>query len=453
MKRFFLFLGDVLILYLSLYLTLFFRYGTDFNSQISIHLAPFSLLFIFWIIIFYIAGLYELNLSKNLPDFYSSLFKSIAISITLSVIFFYLITLEIVQIAPRRNLLIYLFVFTGLISLWRYLYNRLLEKTFKNNTIIVGFDQISFEFAKFLNRNPQYGYNLRYAFDISEQAAFSFRDIDFRQLRGTRDMERILNDEHINTIILSPEAYRLPNIIDFFYKASKKGIQFVNLATAYERILKKVPLEAISQLWFLEKVSRTEKRFYEFVKRLIDLVLSLIGLAPLIVIFPFVAPAIKITSPGPLFYRQKRTGKGGRIFEVIKFRTMIEGAEKNGAVWATKEDARVTKFGKFLRKTRLDELPQVINILKGEMSIVGPRAERPEFVEKLKKEINFYEERLLIRPGLTGWAQVNYGKDLNHNDTREKLQYDLYYIKNRSFTIDMAVILKTIKTVLSATGW
>ncbi|MBI2054457.1 MAG: sugar transferase [Candidatus Staskawiczbacteria bacterium] len=453
MKRFFLFSGDVLILYLSLYLTLFLRYGLDFNSQISIHLMPFSLLFIFWVIVFYIAGLYELNLSKNLPEFYSSLFKSIAISTSISIIFFYLIPLEIIQIAPRRNLLIYLAVFTGLISLWRYLYNRLLEKTFKNNTIIVGFDQISFEFAKFLNRNPQYGYNLRYAFDISEQAAFSFRDIDFRQLRGTRDMERILNDEHINTIILSPEAYRLPNIIDFFYKASKKGIQFVNLATAYERILKKVPLEAISQLWFLEKVSRAEKRFYEFVKRLIDIVLSLIGLAGLIVIFPFVGSAIKLTSSGPLFYKQGRVGKGGKIFEVVKFRTMIENAEMNGATWATKEDPRVTKFGKFLRKTRLDELPQVFNILKGEMSIVGPRAERPEFVEKLKKEIPFYEERLLVRPGLSGWAQINYGKDLDSNDTKEKLQYDLYYIKNRSLTIDLAIILKTIKTILSATGW
>ncbi|MBI4117211.1 MAG: sugar transferase [Parcubacteria group bacterium] len=453
MKRLFLFLGDVLILYLSLYLTLFLRYGPDFNSQISIHLAPFSLLFIFWIIVFYIAGLYELNLSKNLPDFYSSLFKSIAISATISAIFFYLIPIETFQIAPRRNLLIYIAVFTGLISLWRYLYNRFLEKTFKNNTIIVGFDQISFEFAKFLNRNPQYGYNLKYAFDISEQAAFSFRDIDFRQLRGARDMERILNDERINTIILNPEAYRLPNIIDFFYKASKKGIQFVNLATAYERILKKVPLETVSQLWFLEKVSRAEKRFYEFVKRLTDIILSLIGLAGLIVIFPFIGPAIKITSSGPLFYRQGRVGKGGRIFEVVKFRTMIENAETNGAVWAQREDSRVFKAGRFLRKTRLDELPQVFNILKGEMSVVGPRAERPEFVEKFKKEIPFYEERLLVRPGLTGWAQINYGKDLNESDTKEKLQYDLYYIKNRSLTIDLAVILKTIKTVLSATGW
>jgi len=451
MKRFFLFLGDVAILYLSLYLTLFIRYGQDFNSQISSHLIPFSVLFTLWLIVFYIANLYELNFSKNSAEFYSSLFTSIAVSAAISVLFFYLI--PNIQIAPRRNLLIYIAVFTGLISLWRWLYNKILGKTFRNNTIIVGFNQLAYDLAKFLNRNPQYGYNLKYALDVSEQAAFSFQNIDFRQVRGAKDIERIIENEHINTIILSPESYKLPDIIDVFYKVGKRNVQFINLASAYEKIMKKVPLEAVNQLWFLENVSRGEKRLYELLKRTSDLILALIGTAVLLILFPIIAPAIKFASPGPVFYRQKRVGKGGKTFEIIKLRTMIENAEQNGAVWAQKEDPRVTKFGRFLRKTRLDELPQVINILKGEMSVVGPRAERPEFVEKLKKEIPFYEERLLVRPGLSGWAQINYEKDLDHNDTKEKLQYDLYYIKNRSFTIDMAVVLKTIKTVISATGW
>lgn len=451
MKRFFLFLGDVAILYLSLYLTLFLRYGADFNQQISIHLLPFSFLFILWLAIFYIAGLYELNFAKNSAEFYSSLFTSVAISAAVSVIFFYLI--PDIQIAPRRNLLIYIAVFTGLISLWRWFYNRVLSKTFRNNTIIVGFNQLAYDLAKFLNQNPQYGYNLKYALDVSQEAAFSFQNVDFRQVRGAKDIEKIIEHEHINTIILSPESYRLPDIIDVFYKASKRKIQFINLASAYEKIMKKVPLEAINQLWFLENVSRGEKRLYELLKRASDLILALIGAAVFLILLPIIAPAIKVGSAGPILYRQKRIGKGGKIFEVIKFRTMIQNAEQNGAVWAQKDDPRVFKFGRFLRKTRLDELPQVWNILKGEMSIVGPRAERPEFVEKLKKEISFYEERLLVRPGLSGWAQINYGKDLDHNDTKEKLQYDLYYIKNRSFTIDTAVVLKTIKTVLSATGW
>ena len=451
MKRFFLFLGDILILYSSLYITLLIRYGTDFNQQISIHLIPFSFLFIFWIIIFYIAGLYELNFAKNSPEFYSSLYTSIAISAAISVLFFYII--PDIQIAPRRNLLIYIGVFFGLISLWRWLYNKVLGKTFKNNTIIVGFNQLAYDLAKFLNRNPQYGYSLKYALDISQQAAFSFQNVDFRQVRGAKDIEKIIEHEHINTIILSPESYRLPDIIDVFYKAGKRNIQFVNLASAYEKIIKKVPLEAINQLWFLENISRGEKKLYELLKNTLDISLAIIGGIIVMILFPFIALAIKFESKGPIFYKQIRVGQGGKTFQVIKFRTMVENAEQNGAVWAQKEDPRVTKFGRFLRKTRLDELPQVINILKGEMSFVGPRAERPEFVEKLKKEIPFYEERLLVRPGLSGWAQINYGKDLNHNDTKEKLQYDLYYIKNRSFTVDLAVILKTIKTVLSATGW
>lgn len=461
MKRLTLFLGDIAILYASLYLTLFIRYGGDFNSQISLHLLPFSFIFIFWILIFYIANLYELNFAKNSPEFYSSLFKSIAISATISVLFFYLapFVFKNIQIAPRRNLLIYAVVFTGLVSLWRHLYNRILGRTFKNNTIIVGFNQLSFNLARFLNQNPQYGYNLKYAFDASEQAAFSFENVDFRQVRGAKDIERIIEHDHINTIILSPRAYHLPDIIDVFYKASKRNVQFINLASAYEKILKKVPLEAVNQLWFLENISHGEKRLYEFLKRSVDVILAIAGGIFFVVLFPFIALAIKWGTEGPVFYRQTRIGKGGKTFEVIKFRTMIAnapdgGAEgTTGATWAKENDPRVTKVGKFLRKTRLDELPQVINILKGEMSVVGPRAERPEFVEKLKKEIPFYDERLLVRPGLTGWAQINYGKDLDSNDTKEKLQYDLYYIKNRSLTIDLAIILKTIKTVLSATGW
>ncbi len=453
MKRIFLFLGDILILYISLYLTLFLRYRADFSHQIPIHLLPFSFLFIFWMIVFYIANLYELNYTKNSAEFYSSLFTSIAISATISVIFFYLI--PDIQIAPRRNLLIYIAVFTGLFSLWRWFYNGFLGKIFRNNTIIVGFNQLAYDLAKFLNKNPQYGYNLKYALDVSEQAAFSFQNVDFRQVRGAKDIERIIENEHINTIILSPESYKLPDIINVFYKAGKRNIQFVNLASAFERIMKKVPLEAINQLWFLENVSRGEKRLYELLKRASDIILALIGGIVFLILFPFIAPAIKFSSAGPVFYRQKRIGKGGKILEVIKFRTMVNNAEINGAVWAQKDDSRVTKIGRFLRKTRLDELPQIWNILKGEMSVVGPRAERPEFTEKLKKEVPFYEERLLIRPGLTGWAQINYGygKDLEHSGTKEKLQYDLYYIKNRSLAIDLAVILKTIKTVLSATGW
>ncbi len=168
---------------------------------------------------------------------------------------------------------------------------------------------------------------------------------------------------------------------------------------------------------------------------------------------PFIILAIKIDSPGPFLFKQIRVGKNGKDFLAMKFRTMRQDAEKNGPQWALKDDPRVTRIGKFLRKFRIDEIPQLINVLKGEMSLIGPRPERPEFVSQLKKQIPFYEERLLVKPGLTGWAQVMgpaYGG--SEKESLEKLQYDLFYIKNRSLGLDLSIALKTIKTILSRQG-
>jgi len=162
--------------------------------------------------------------------------------------------------------------------------------------------------------------------------------------------------------------------------------------------------------------------------------------------------AIKFSSRGTIFYRQKRVGRYDRPFQIIKFRTMIANAEKDGAVWARENDTRITKLGNFLRKTRIDELPQVWNILKGEMSFVGPRAERPEFHNQLQDSVPFFQERYLIKPGLTGWAQINFHYGASINDTAEKLKYDLYYIKNRSIALDIGIILKTIRIAAQQGG-
>jgi len=170
-------------------------------------------------------------------------------------------------------------------------------------------------------------------------------------------------------------------------------------------------------------------------------------------LYPPIALAIKTSSSGPVFYKQKRLGQSGRTFEIIKFRTMRRDAEKDtGAVWTTENDPRITGAGNFLRKTRLDELPQVWNILKSEMSFVGPRAERPEFHGTLQKEVPFYEERYLIKPGLTGWAQINFRYGSSIQDATEKLKYDLYYIKNRSILLDLGIVLKTIRIAFKQTG-
>jgi exopolysaccharide biosynthesis polyprenyl glycosylphosphotransferase len=167
---------------------------------------------------------------------------------------------------------------------------------------------------------------------------------------------------------------------------------------------------------------------------------------------PLIALAVRLDSPGPVFFRQERVGKGEQPFTLIKFRTMRNDAEKNGAVWACKDDPRVTKVGHILRKTRLDEIPQLFNVLKGDMSFVGPRPERPEFVETLKEKIPYYSKRHFVKPGVTGWAQVRYPYGASVEDSLEKLRYDLYYIKNFSIFLDILIILETIKVVLFGRG-
>jgi exopolysaccharide biosynthesis polyprenyl glycosylphosphotransferase len=189
--------------------------------------------------------------------------------------------------------------------------------------------------------------------------------------------------------------------------------------------------------------------WYEIYQRIFDIILSAVGL---VISLPFIAVlglAIKLETPGPIFYVQERVGKGGRLFKVVKLRSMVNDAEKNGAQWAEKDDPRVTRVGRFIRNTRIDELPQFINVLRGEMSIIGPRPERPEFIMEFNESIPGFIERLCVKPGLTGWAQVNGGYDLT---PKEKLELDLYYIENRGVKLDIAIVLKTIRVLVTGQG-
>ena len=232
-----------------------------------------------------------------------------------------------------------------------------------------------------------------------------------------------------------------------------KKIIFLILASFYELLTGRIPLGAINQIWFLENLSEGTKRGYEIVKRSGDIIFAIVIGVISLILYPFAILAVKISSPGPIFYRQKRVGQLGKVFEIVKFRTMRKDAEKDtGAIWTTENDPRITKVGNFLRKTRLDEVPQVWNILKGEMSFVGPRAERPEFHDLLRKNVPFYEERYLIKPGLSGWAQINFHYGSSVQDAAEKLKYDLYYIKNRSLLLDLGIILKTVRIAFKQAG-
>lgn len=230
------------------------------------------------------------------------------------------------------------------------------------------------------------------------------------------------------------------------------GVEIVDAPTFYEIVQGKLLLEEMTPSWIIFSTGFRRTALIDIYKRCIDVVLSVIGLALSAPFFPFIALAIKLDSPGPLFFKQTRVGNGEKPFLLYKFRSMRQDAEKNGAVWAVKNDTRVTAVGRFLRNSRIDEIPQLYNVLKGEMSFIGPRPERPEFVESLKKEIYYYSKRHTIKPGLTGWAQVRYPYGATVEDAIEKLRYDLYYIKNLSFLLDTQIIFETVKVVLFGRG-
>lgn len=231
------------------------------------------------------------------------------------------------------------------------------------------------------------------------------------------------------------------------------GVEILDSVTFYEKVTGKLKIEDINPSWFIYSEGFCVTRLMLFQKRVLSIIFAGIGLVAAAPLFPFVAMIIKMESRGPVFFCQERVGFGGKVFNVYKFRTMGQDAEKEtGAVWAQNDDPRITKVGRFLRKSRIDELPQLFNVFKGDMSFVGPRPERPEFVEMLSRDIPYYASRHSVKPGLTGWAQVKYPYGASVEDALEKLRYDLYYIKNYSMFLDFIIVLETIKVVLFARG-
>ena len=428
---------DIAALYGALVITLFIRYSDKFGEQYKIHLLPFLFIFFLWLLVFYITNLYDTNSLRNNLYFYSNLLRAIIFASVISVVFFYVI--PIFRITPKTNLVVFTAAFSGIAVASRTLFNKASEKSYKKPLLIVGLNPQTLELAKFVEENPQLEYELKYVLDLAKE--------------GIKNIDQIIKPEKINTVVIAPEAYQITEIVDMFYRSLENRVTFRNLSSFYEELTNRVPLGAINQIWFLENLSEGSKKTYEELKRFFDFIFALILGTIFLPFIPSIALLVRMGSPGPVFYKQKRVGQNGKHFEIIKFRTMKRDAEKEtGAVWAEENDPRIIFIGRLLRKTRVDELPQLWNILKGEMSFVGPRAERPEFHEKLKVSIPFYEERYIIKPGLSGWAQINYRYGSSIADAVEKLQYDLYYIKNRSLILDLGIILKTINTALRQAG-
>ncbi len=443
MKTFLLFLGDLAALYAALLATLLLRYGGGWYFQlIHYHLAPFTIIFAAWLVVFFIAGLYDLRRLRNNLDFLKTLSLALVANAAVAVIVFYLV--PAFGIAPKTNLVIFIVFFAVIETLWRRAWNRATASgEAPNRAILVGTGPAAAEAELMVAESPQLGYAI--AGHMSEEDA----------ARAPAALEAFVRENGANTVIVPRELKRKAGLAPALYRLFGAGTAVIDLDSFYELVMRKVPLSEVEETWFLENVEGTA-RFYDPLKRAFEFAAALalgIVLLPLELLF---ALLIVATSRGPAIYRQRRTGSRGREFTLYKFRSMRTDAEAaTGAQWSgaaaaaagSAHDPRVTAFGRILRASHLDELPQLWNIVRGDLSFVGPRPERPEIVAKLAAEIPFYNIRHLIKPGVTGWAQINHRADRTLEDVRQKLQYDIYYLKNRSLILDLTTILKTAKSV------
>lgn len=435
--------GDFLFLLLSLWLALFLRYF-EIPSQtlLSLHIVPFLILFGVWMVVFYIFGLYEKHtiiLKSNLPSILSSAQLT---NSGLAVVFFYFIPFFL--ITPKTVLFIYLCVSLVMILVWRMYGYFLIWRGRISNAILIGSGNEMKELYEEVNNNQIYNLKFISSVDLSRADEKGFWDEIVSQIYS----------EDVSIIAIDLNHKNVEPVLSHLYNMIFSKISFIDMHKIYEDIFDRVPISLLKYNWFLENISTTPRGTYDTMKRIMDVIIALPLAIFTIIIFPLVYVAVKLEDGGEVFGRQNRVGKYGRFIRILKFRTMT--FNDDGDWKESGKENKVTKVGSFLRKTRLDEFPQVWNVIKGDISLIGPRPEFPEAVKHYTEEVPYYNVRHLIKPGLSGWAQIYHDQDPHHGldakETAHKLSYDLYYIKNRSFLLDIKIALRTIKILLSIVG-
>lgn len=434
-----MFVGDIALLYFALWATLGLRYLELPSSGLFwLHATPFSFLFAVWVLVFYIASLYEPHSVVYRSKIPAVILNVQAINSVIAVIFFYVV--PAFGIAPKTTLFLDLLVTFICLSVWRVFAVQFLGLRKREQAVLIGSGEETRKLYQAVNDFPLYPMQFVTWVDLDKLDGIDFDD---------EVLPRIWTEE-VSLMVIDIENPKVAPILPKFYNLIFSHIRFVDQYRIYEDIFDKIPLSLIGYSWFLENVSSRAHFGYDLLKRVMDIVLSLLLLVPALLLLPFVVLAIKLDDGGPVFYIPERVGRGNRHIAIHKLRTMsvMDDGKRLG-----ENKSQITRVGKFLRMSRIDELPQLWDVLRGELSLIGPRPEFPNLVEFYRSEISYYNMRHLIKPGLSGWAQVHHEKPPQTiEETREKLAYDLYYLKNRSFMLDIKIALKTIKTLLSRTG-
>lgn len=444
-EAFILLFGDIIVFVISLWLSLFVRYmNLPAAGLFEKHLVPFVILFAFWTLVFFIAGLYDRHtvlFKERLPEL---IIKTQIFNISLAAVFFFFI--PYFGITPKTILFIYLIISWVLVLLWRLFLATHMGVREPESALLISQSAEADALVEEINHNSQYG--LRFVQVMVPSDLSHMHDVE-KKLRA------LIADQGITTIVADTrnEATRavLPILYVLLYEA--KHFTFIDTMRLYERIFRRIPLSMLDHTWFLEHLTTKPRILYNTFHRAVDIVGASILLLPTILVTPFVALAMYIEDKGPLIHTQVRVGKYGEPLRLIKFRTMHFN---DGGVWNAEVKNEVTKVGVFLRKWRIDELPQLWNVLTGAYSLIGPRPEFAQAVASYSKEIPYYPTRHLITPGLSGWAQIYHEGHPHHGvdveETKNKLSYDLYYLKNRSLALDVEIALKTLRTLVSRSG-
>lgn len=446
-RQFIILVGDIFIIPLSYIAGYWIRFGhlSGFKEKFPLWFIP--LVVLSYLAIFYFFDLYNIkfrNLSFNLVaiTLLSIFVASVVVSFLNYAIFLFPI--------GRGILVISNFTLFFLSLIWRGLCIKLLKYIVKpTKVVIAGSGSEGQEIARIME----------FAKDDYEVLGFVDDKKDLQQLDSSvqhntlgipEDILNLAKKYKIDMVVFTSEQKDNPQISKNILKARLKGIEVLDMPEMYQNLKWRIPVNYVEESWFLkEKGFEYPKNIVVMrAKRIIDIVISALFLLISLPFWPIIALLIKMNSRGPVLYAQKRVGQNEAVFFLYKFRSMIHGAEERRALWATEKDKRITFVGKIMRRFHLDELPQFWNVIKGEMSLVGPRPERPEFVEELEKKIPFYGLRHFLKPGITGWAQVNYPYASSLKDSEEKLEYDLYYVSHMNLLFDLRILLNTAQKIL-----
>ena len=356
---------------------------------------------------------------------------------------------------PRRGVIIFFIAAAIFTLLWQRIFTHFFfVKNAFINTIIVGAGKAGQKIAEIINTTEGVPYHV-IGFIDDDPWKIGTEIEGYRVLSGSENYFKMIETHQVTQVIMAISNHLDDTLFDALTMSEERGVTVTTMPMVYEELLGRVPVHLLNTDWLLRSfydMSHTSL-FFEIAKRVFDIIGGLVGMVFLAIVTPFVSIATLIDTGRPVFYSQERLGLRGSTFNMLKFRTMVQNAEKDGVARpASEHDSRITRVGSFLRRSHIDEMPQFLNVLRGELSLVGPRAERPQIVKELQREVPFYRARLLVRPGLTGWAQVNQNYAAGTEENTIKLEYDLYYIKHRSLFMDLSVIFHTLKTIFGLKG-